>query len=66
MAKKMMGKYYFSALIRISNDSAGSQRFTEEEIKECLKNGTAHFKRPNESLLIIRDSDGAVMGEFLT
>ena len=46
---------------RISNDSSGSQRFTEEEIKNEIKNDNVKIERG----LLIRKGDGKVIGEFL-
>lgn len=46
---------------RISNDSSGNQRFTEEEIKNEVKNDNVKIERG----LLIRKGDGKVIGEFL-
>ena len=46
---------------RISIDSSGKQRFTEEQIEEEIKKENVSFTRT----LLTRKSDGAVLGEFL-
>ena len=46
---------------RISNDSSGNQRFTEEEIKNEVKKDNVKIERG----LLIRKGDGKVIGEFL-
>lgn len=46
---------------RISIESSGKQRFTEEQIEKEIKNENVSFTRT----LLIRKSDGAVLGEFL-
>ena len=46
---------------RISNDSSGSQRFTEEEIKNEIKNDNVKIEKG----LLIRKADGKVIGQFL-
>ena len=48
--------------MRISVDSCQKQRFTEDEIK-------TEFNKDNVTIdrrLVVRKSDGAVMGEILT
>jgi len=46
---------------RISNDSSGKQRFTEDEVITEIKNDNVKMERG----LLIRKSDGKVIGEFL-
>ncbi len=46
---------------RISNDSSGTQRFAEDEIKNEIKSDNVLIERG----LLIRKSDGKVIGEFL-
>jgi uncharacterized protein (UPF0332 family) len=46
---------------RISNDSSGEQRFTEDEIKNEIKSDNVFIERG----LLIRKGDGKVIGEFL-
>lgn len=46
---------------RISNDLSSNQRFTEEEIKNEIKNDNVTIERG----LLTRKSDGKVIGEFL-
>lgn len=47
--------------VRISIDSAGTQRYTEEDIYKELSNDNIKIDRK----LLIRKHDGAVMGEIL-
>lgn len=48
---------------RISIDSSGKQRYSEEQIKEEIKssNGNVVFSKG----LLVRSKDGSVLGEFL-
>jgi len=48
--------------IRISTDSCQNKRFDEDDYLKELDNDNIKIERK----LIIRKSDGAVMGEFLT
>lgn len=51
---------------RISNDSAGNQRFTEDEIEnEIINNNVLFGKTALGSPLLIRKSDKKIIGEFL-
>jgi hypothetical protein len=47
--------------MRISVDSAQTQRYTEKEISEEFNNDNINIQRK----LVIRKTDGAVMGEIL-
>lgn len=47
--------------MRISVDSTQTQRYTEEEIKKEFANHNIKIDRT----LVVRKSDGAVMGEIL-
>lgn len=46
--------------MRISTDSCQTQRYTEEEIEKEFSNDNIKIERN----LVIRESDGAVMGEM--
>lgn len=52
---------------RISNDSSGKQRFSEQEIQQAIKFADASIQISDGGKvpLLIRNKDGAVMGEFL-
>lgn len=52
---------------RISNDSSGKQRFSEEEIQQIIQSAGASIELSDGGKvpLLIRNKDGAVMGEFL-
>ncbi len=50
-----------SLTIRISVDSSQKQRYTEKEIISSLLKNNIKFNRN----LLIRETDGAVMGELL-
>jgi hypothetical protein len=58
--KKMKPQMVLS--MRISVDSCQKQRFTEEDIKTEFDMDNVTISRK----LVIRKSDGAVMGEILT
>lgn len=47
---------------RISINSAHKQRYSEEEIKKEINSDNVKIERN----LLVRKTDGAVMGEFLT
>lgn len=48
-------------MMRISIDSSHKQRYTEEEIKLEFTNNNIKIERK----LVVRKTDGAVMGEIL-
>jgi hypothetical protein len=52
---------------RISIDSSHKQRFTDEEIKEEIKNGNVKIELTSvgNKPLLIRKSDNKIIGEFL-
>jgi hypothetical protein len=52
--------------IRISKDAAGNQRYTEDTIKRELKNENVLIQKSGagNQTLLIRKTDGAVLGEF--
>ena len=56
---KSSGKPWMNLAVRISQDSAQNQRFTEEEIKQGLYDGSIIF----DDLFLMREKDGAVVGE---
>ena len=53
--------------IRISVDSSQKQRYTEEEIKNEIKNENVNIKltEGQKTPLLIRKNDGAILGEIL-
>ena len=53
--------------LRISIDSAGTQRYTEEQIKQEILNANVSIEKsgPGGDTLLIRKGDGAVLGGFL-
>jgi len=52
--------------IRISVDSCQTQRYTEDEINQLIKDEKVLIKSTSQgSPLLIRKSDGAVLGEIL-
>ena len=64
----MVNKYIMTMNFRISNDSSGKQRFSEQEIQQAIQFASASIKISDGGKvpLLIRNKDGAVMGEFLT
>lgn len=55
-------KLYTTFIFRLSIDSAGKQRYSEDEINSEINNDNVKI----EKRLLIRKSDGAVLGEILT
>ena len=55
----------FSLEIRPSVDSAQNQRYTDDEIKKAIFNEEVEIKKIGTEVLIIRKSDGAVMGKII-
>jgi hypothetical protein len=53
--------------IRISNDEAGNQRYTNNQIISEIKKGNVNIELSggNKVPLLIRKKDGAVLGEIL-
>jgi hypothetical protein len=65
-----MPKPIINIPFRISTDECGDARFTEQEIKDLIKSGNCHLHptrpipTPGAVPLLIRTSDGKVVGEF--
>lgn len=52
--------------LRISIDEAQRQRFTENEVMKEMRNNNVEISNPNKKTsLLLRKSDGKVIGEFL-